>query len=261
MYGIILAGGLGTRLGSLTTVINKHLLPVYDSPMIFYPIRTLVSLGVTKLLIVVGGNSDSFIKLIGDGKQFGLSSAYYAYQDGEGGIADALKLGRNFVPEGSPFILCLGDNIFDDLNFDIQLALNNASSPIDSATIVLKEVSNPQRFGVATVGRNNIITEIEEKPENPKSNLAVTGLYIYPYEAFKVIETLKPSNRGELEITDLNNYFIKDYRIAWVKHEGTWLDCGTINSLYNSNTVMASKGRNKKDVKKFEKVMSIVNIS
>lgn len=198
MYGIILAGGLGTRLGSLTTVINKHLLPVYDSPMIFYPIKTLVSLGVTKLLIVVGGNSDSFIKLIGDGKQFGLSSVYYAYQDTESGIASALKLAKDFVPEFQSFVLCLGDNIFDDLNFNIEEGMDLATY-FGKASIILKEVSNPQRFGVATIDGNNI-TEIEEKPENPKSNLAVTGLYIYPHEAF-----------GYRNIKTLFSWRIRDY--------------------------------------------------
>ncbi|MBW2122381.1 MAG: NTP transferase domain-containing protein, partial [Deltaproteobacteria bacterium] len=201
MKGIILAGGLGTRLLPLTKVTNKHLLPVYDSPMIYYPLRTLINAGITDILIVTGGASaGDFLKLLGNGKDFGLRHINYTYQEGEGGIAAALRLAE-FFAAGEKICVILGDNIIEK---NIRHAVAAFERQKDGAQILLKEVPDPQRFGVPVFEGERVV-RIEEKPEHPKSKYAVTGIYMYDNTVFDIIKTLKPSKRGELEITDVNN--------------------------------------------------------
>jgi glucose-1-phosphate thymidylyltransferase len=223
MKGVILAGGLGTRLMPCTKVSNKHLLPVYDKPMIYYPLRTLVNAGLEDIMIVTGGNNPGdFLKLLGNGCEFGLKDISYTYQEGEGGIADALRLAGNFVDKDK-MVVMLGDNIIKD---DISNAVKDFEKQDRGARIFLKEVSNPERFGVAEIEGDRIIN-IEEKPKKPKSNYAVVGLYMYDSDVFKIIETLKPSNRGELEITDVNNEYIRRGTMTYSILEGWWSDAAT----------------------------------
>ncbi len=226
--GVVLAGGLGTRLQPLTRVTNKHLLPVYDQPMIFFPIQKLVQAEIKDILIVTGGNSaGDFLKLLGNGKDFGLKRLHYTYQEGEGGIAEALGLAEEFA-EGSRVVVILGDNIFED---DLTPYIKSYMQQKNGAKILLKPVPYPERFGVAEIQDNRIV-QIVEKPKNPKSNLAVTGIYMYDQEVFSVIKTLKPSERGELEITDVNNYYLRQNNLTYDILPGWWADAGTSFSAY-----------------------------
>ncbi len=241
MKGVILAGGLGTRLYPLTKVTNKHLLPVYDKPMIYYPIQTLIKAGIDDILIVTGGNNaGDFLKLLGNGKEFGLKHINYTYQEGEGGIAEALKLAE-FFASGEKICVVLGDNIIEK---SIRRAVKNFQKQKEGAKILLKEVPDPQRFGVPELKEDRII-RIEEKPKEPKSQYAVIGIYLYDQEVFNIAKTLKPSNRGELEITDVNNRYIEKGLMTWDILEGWWTDAGTFESLLHANQLVAQTGANK----------------
>lgn len=233
MKGVILAGGSGTRLGLLTRVTNKHLLNVWDRPMIFYPLQKLVDAGIKDILIVSGpGHAGHFVNLLGSGKEFGIRLSYEV-QDEAGGIAQALGLAEDFSDEG-PLAVILGDNIFED-NFSKQI-----QSFENGALIFLKEVSDPQRFGVAEVEGDKVIS-IEEKPKKPKSNYCTTGLYVYDNDVFSIIKTLKPSERGELEITDVNNAYIKKGKMKAHFVSGFWSDAGTFESLFRAAQLVKSK--------------------
>ena len=241
MRGVVLAGGLGTRLLPLTKVTNKHLLPVYDRPMIYYPIQALANAGIDEVMLVTGGNSaGDFLKLLGNGKSFGLKRLNYTYQEGEGGIADALRLAEHFV-DGEPVCVILGDNIIEG---NIARAADAFRTQQQGAKILLKEVKDPQRFGVPILEGDRVI-KIEEKPTNPRSSYAVTGIYFYDAHVFDIINTLKPSGRGELEITDVNNAYIAAGTLTWDILEGWWTDAGTIESLYLANQLVAKTGANK----------------
>ena len=241
MKGIVLAGGLGTRLHPLTKVTNKHLLPVYDRPMIYYPIQTLVNAGMRDILLVTGGNSaGDFLKLLGNGREFGLKHLDYTYQEGEGGIADALRLAEHFA-DGEPVCVVLGDNIIER---NIARAAQAFREQKIGAKILLKEVKDPQRFGVPVLDGNKVV-KIEEKPVQPRSPYAVTGIYFYDAHVFEIIKTLKPSGRGELEITDVNNAYIETGQLTWDVLDGWWTDAGTIESLLFANQLVAQTGANK----------------
>jgi glucose-1-phosphate thymidylyltransferase len=241
MKGVILAGGLGTRLYPLTKVTNKHLLPVYDKPMIYYPIQALINAGINDILIVTGGNNaGDFLKLLGNGKEFGLKHMNYTYQEGEGGIAEALRLAEFFASREKVCVV-LGDNIIEK---NIRNAVENFRRQKKGAKILLKEVPDPQRFGVAEL-RGERITRIEEKPKKPKSRYAVVGIYLFDPEVFNIIKTLKPSDRGELEITDVNNRYIEKRLMTWDILEGWWTDAGTFESLIRANQLVAKTGANK----------------
>ncbi|MGA2518576.1 MAG: sugar phosphate nucleotidyltransferase [Thermodesulfobacteriota bacterium] len=241
MKGIILAGGLGTRLYPLTKVTNKHLLPVYDKPMIYYPIQTLINAGIDDILIVTGGNNaGDFLKLLGNGKEFGLKHINYTYQEGEGGIAEALRLAEFFASR-EKICVVLGDNIIEK---NIRRAVENFQRQKEGAKILLKEVPDPQRFGVAEL-KGDRITRIEEKPKKPKSKYAVIGIYLFDQEVFNIIKTLKPSDRGELEITDVNNRYIEKRLMTWDILEGWWTDAGMFESLLRANQLVAETGANK----------------
>jgi glucose-1-phosphate thymidylyltransferase len=232
--GIILAGGTGSRLYPLTKITNKHLLPVYNKPMIFYPLETLKSMGINDICIVSGGEHiDDFVRLLGSGSEFEVKLTY-KIQDGSKGIAHALLQAEEFVKNDEKIAVILGDNIFEK----VEAPLNIFSD--DNAYIYLKEIENPERFGVAKLSNEGNVIEILEKPKNPPSKFAVTGLYIYPSDVFNFIKTLKPSQRGELEITDVNNWYIKQGRLKAVFIEGFWSDAGTFDSLLES-TLFASK--------------------
>ncbi|MCA9396647.1 MAG: NTP transferase domain-containing protein [Candidatus Omnitrophica bacterium] len=235
MVGVILAGGLGTRLMPLTKITNKHLLPVYDQPMIFYPIKSLVQAGIKDIVLVTGGaHSGSFVQLLGNGKEFGLSSLQYVYQDGEGGIADALRLTQR-VTRDSPIAVILGDNLFEK---SIAPHVQSFQKNPQGAQIVLKKVKDPNRFGVPSFDKKNNIIKITEKPKHPDSPYAVTGLYFYDSEVFKIISKLKPSRRGELEITDVNNAYLNRGQLKHGIISGWWSDCGTFKSLHNASTLI-----------------------
>jgi glucose-1-phosphate thymidylyltransferase len=241
MKGVILAGGLGTRLYPLTKVTNKHLLPVYDKPMIYYPIQTLINAGIDDILIVTGGNNaGDFLRLLGNGKEFGLRHINYTYQEGEGGIAEALRLAE-FFASGERICVVLGDNIIER---NIRIAVENFRGQKEGAKILLKEVPDPQRFGVAEV-KGDRIARIEEKPKEPKSPYAVIGIYLFDPWVFDIIKTLKPSARGELEITDVNNRYIEKEMMTWDILEGWWTDAGTFESLLHANQLVAQTGANK----------------
>jgi len=241
MKGVILAGGLGTRLYPLTKVTNKHLLPVYDKPMIYYPIQTLINAGIDDILIVTGGNNaGDFLKLLGNGKEFGLKHINYTYQEGEGGIAEALRLAEFFASE-EKICVVLGDNIIER---NIRKAVENFQKQKTGAKILLKEVPDPQRFGVAEL-KGDRIARIEEKPREPKSPYAVIGIYLFDQQVFDTIKTLKPSDRGELEITDVNNRYIEKGTMTWDILEGWWTDAGTFESLLRANQLVAQTGANK----------------
>lgn len=241
MKGVVLAGGLGTRLLPLTKVTNKHLLPVYDRPMIYYPIQTLVNAGIKEIMLVTGGTSaGDFLKLLGNGKEFGLQHLDYTYQEGEGGIADALKLAEYFA-EGEPICVVLGDNIIER---HIVRAAQTFRAQQAGAKILLKEVKNPQRFGVPVLEGTRVV-KIEEKPRQPRSPYAVTGIYFYDARVFDIVKTLKPSARGELEITDVNNAYIAAGQLTWDLLDGWWTDAGTIESLLLANQLVAQTGANK----------------
>lgn len=239
MKGIILAGGLGTRLRPLTKVTNKHLLPVYNKPMIYYPLQTLVEGGIKDIMIVTGGNhAGSFLQLLGNGKEFGLKDISYTYQEGEGGIAEALGLCEHFS-ENEKVIVILGDNIIED---SIKPYVDNFKQQNKGSRILLKEVTDPERFGVPTIDGDNI-TKITEKPKTPDSNYAVTGIYMYDAQVFDIIKTLKPSDRGELEITDVNNHYIETNQLQYDIMNGYWTDAGTFESLYRASELVKSKTR------------------
>jgi glucose-1-phosphate thymidylyltransferase len=240
MKGVILAGGLGTRLYPLTKVTNKHLLPVYDKPMIYFPIQTLINAGIDDILIVTGGNNaGDFLKLLGNGKEFGLKHINYTYQEGEGGIAQALSLAE-FFASGEEICVVLGDNIIEK---NIRRAVENFKRQRGGAKILLKEVPDPQRFGVPELNGDRIV-RIEEKPKRPRSQYAVIGIYLYDQEVFNVIKNLKPSDRGELEITDVNNRYIEKGLMTWDILEGWWTDAGTFESLLRANQLVAQTGAN-----------------
>ncbi len=240
MKGVILAGGLGTRLYPLTKVTNKHLLPVYDKPMIYYPIQTLMNAGIHDILIVTGGNNaGDFLKLLGNGKEFSLKHINYTYQEGEGGIAEALGLAE-FFASGERICVVLGDNIIEK---NIRKAAENFRRQKEGAKILLKEVPDPQRFGVPEL-RGDRIVRIEEKPKRPKSRYAVIGIYFFDEEVFDIIKTLKPSGRGELEITDVNNRYIEKGLMTWDILKGWWTDAGTFGSLLHANQLVAQTGAN-----------------
>jgi len=241
MKGVVLAGGTGSRLNPLTRVTNKHLLPIYDKPMVYYPIQTLVNAGVHEILLVTGGkNAGDFLRLLGNGRDFGLKHLNYTYQEGEGGIADALALAEHFA-DGDAICVILGDNIIET---NICQAVANFKKQKEGAKILLKEVTDAQRFGVAEV-RGDKVVGIEEKPKRPKSNYAVIGIYLYDYSVFTKIRRLKPSGRGELEITDVNNFYIEEGKLTYEILDGWWTDAGTFESLLRANTLVAETGANK----------------
>ncbi len=241
MKGVVLAGGLGTRLRPLTSVTNKHLLPVYDQPMIYYPIQTLVNAGITDIMVVTGGNSaGDFLRLLGNGKAFGLKHLNYAYQEGEGGIAEALSLVEHFAA-GQPVCVVLGDNIIEGNIGDAVRAYRHQGG---GAKIILKKVPDPQRFGVPKLEGRKVVC-IEEKPEIPQSDYAVIGIYMVDSEVYNIIRTLKPSGRGELEITDVNNAYIARGEMTWEELDGWWTDAGTFESLLHASQLVAKTGANK----------------
>ncbi len=237
LKGIILAGGLGKRLYPLTKVTNKHLLPVYGKPMIYYPIQTLVDAGIKDILVVTGGNNaGEFLRLLGNGKEFGLKHINYTYQEGEGGIAEALRLAEHFADKDG-IVVILGDNIIEN---SIRDCVNDFVKQKKGAKILLKEVEDPERFGVAELKGDKIVG-IEEKPKKPKSKYAVTGIYMYDNRVFEIIRSLKPSGRGELEITDVNNAYIKDGELTYSVLDGWWTDAGTFESLLRANNLVAKR--------------------
>ena len=240
MKGVILAGGLGSRLSPLTRITNKHLLPVYNRPMIYYPIQTLINAGIKDIMIVTGGNSaGDFLRLLGNGKEFGLKHLNYTYQEGEGGIADALSLVEHFADD-QPVCVVLGDNIIEG---NIGKAAADYRQQGKGAKILLKKVDDPERFGVPELAGRNVL-RIEEKPKEPKSDYAVVGIYFYDSTVFDVIRTLVPSGRGELEITDVNNHYINRGEMTWDELEGWWTDAGTFESLLRASNMVAQTGAN-----------------
>ena len=235
MKGVVLAGGKGSRLHPLTKITNKHLLPVYDKPMIYYPIQTLVDAGIRDILIVTGGgNAGDFLRLLANGKEFGLTHLNFTYQEGEGGIAEALSLAQHFA-EGERLCVVLGDNI---LERPIKDAVDAFRQQERGARILLKEVPDAERFGVAEMNGQKIIG-IEEKPSKPKSNYAVTGIYLYDETVWDKIKTLVPSGRGELEITDVNNAYIAEGGMEFSYLDGWWTDAGTFDSLLRACNLVA----------------------
>lgn len=242
MKGVILAGGLGTRLYPLTKVTNKHLLPVYNKPMIFYPIETLVNGGITEIMVVIGGpHSGHFMPILKNGEELGITHLEYAYQEDEGGIAQALSLAEDFVGNDNSLVI-LGDNTTDyNIKADVESFTGGAS-------VFLKEVPDPQRFGVPVFDSNDNskIIEIIEKPKDPPNNFAVTGLYIYDEKVFDFIKQTNPSDRGELEITDVNNHYAKSGGLTYKKLEGFWRDAGTFDTLFETNVYWAEKARKEK---------------
>jgi len=242
MKGIILAGGLGTRLHPLTRITNKHLLPVYDKPMIYYPIQMLVNAGINDIMLITGGsNSGDFLRLLGNGKEFGLKRLHYGYQEGEGGIADALKICEDFVGKDKMAVV-LGDNIIEK---NIKKFTGEFKRQKKGAKIILKTVDNPKEYGIAEINGGRI-TKIVEKPKDPKSDLAVIGIYFYPNDVFKIIRSLKPSKRGELEITDVNNAYLKKRQLTYNILEGWWQDAGeSKDALLETNMFVKSHGANK----------------
>jgi glucose-1-phosphate thymidylyltransferase len=238
--GVVLAGGLGTRLYPLTKVTNKHLLPVYDRPMVYYPIQTVVDAGVKDIMLVTGGNNaGDFLRLIGNGKEFDLDRISYAYQEGEGGIAAALALAEDFAENG-PIVVILGDNILEK---GIRDAVSEFRKQKDGARILLKKVSDPERFGVPLIEGDRIV-RIEEKPEKPASEYAVVGVYMYDNRVFDIIKTLKPSARDELEITDVNNAYIEQDKMTYSIVDGWWADAGTsFDGLLKANRLVAEESR------------------
>jgi glucose-1-phosphate thymidylyltransferase len=241
MKGVILAGGLGTRLYPLTKITNKHLLPVFDKPMVFYPIQCLVNAGITDIMIVTGGNfAGHFLQLLGNGNDFGLKDLHYTYQQGEGGIADALKLAEHFA-EGEKIVVVLGDNIIET---NIKKAADDFRRQERGAKILLKEVPDPERFGVATM-QGGKVQKIVEKPKQPESKLAVIGIYMYDAQVFEVCKTLKPSSRGELEITDVNNHYIAQGTMTAEVLQGWWTDAGTFDSLLRASNMVKQGGANR----------------
>jgi glucose-1-phosphate thymidylyltransferase len=245
MKGVILAGGLGTRLRPLTLVTNKHLLPVYDRPMIYYPITTLLNAGISDIMIVTGGeHAGDFLKLLKNGQDLGVRRLAYAYQEGEGGIADALKLARAFA-DGEKICVVLGDNIIEG---NIRRAAGDFFTQPSGAKVLLKEVPDPERFGAVRFegdGPPSPIAEVQEKPESPPSPYAVTGIYFYDNDVFSICDTLRPSGRGELEITDVNNAYLKRGDLSYEILDGWWTDAGTFESLLRAARMVAEGGANR----------------
>ncbi len=253
MKGVVLAGGTGSRLNPLTRVTNKHLLPVFDKPMVYYPIQTLVNAGIQEILLVTGGkNAGEFLRLLGNGRDFGLKHIHYTYQEGEGGIAEALGLAEHFA-DGEPVCVVLGDNIIEN---NVRHAVDNFTKQKHGAKILLKEVQDAQRFGVAEI-RGDRVVGIEEKPSNPRSNYAVIGIYLYDATVFQKIRRLKPSGRGELEITDVNNFYIEQGNLTYEILDGWWTDAGTFESLLRANNLVAETSANKlSDAEPAERALS-----
>ena len=240
MKGVILAGGLGTRLHPLTKITSKHLLPIYNKPMIYYPIETLINAGIHDILIVTGGNhAGEFLKLISNGKEFGLEHVNYAYQEGEGGIAEALSLARHFCGD-EKIAVVLGDNIIER---NIVQAVKDFEQQPTGGKILLKEVPDPQRFGVAELDGDKVV-RIVEKPKKFISNFAVIGIYFYDSRVFDIIADLAPSDRGELEITDVNNDYLSRGELTYSILDGWWTDAGTFDSLLRANRLVAETGAN-----------------
>ncbi len=255
MKGVILAGGLGTRLRPLTLVTNKHLLPVYDRPMIYYPIECLVNAGIDEILIVTGGeHAGDFLKLLKNGKQLGVRHLEYAYQEGEGGIADALKLAEDFA-DGSKICVILGDNILEG---NIRRTAGEFFTQTSGARINLKKVDDPERFGVVRFDNDDPLTgrvvEVIEKPANPPSDMAITGIYFFDADVFDMCNQLSPSDRGELEITDVLKYYLDRGDLTHGIVEGWWTDAGTFESLVRATNLVAEGGANHKDFKPAETV-------
>ena len=243
MRGVILAGGLGTRLRPLTLVTNKHLLPVYDRPMIYYPIECLTNAGINEVMIVTGGeHAGDFLKLLRNGKHLGLRHLEYAYQEGEGGIAEALKLAEEFA-DGDKVCVVLGDNLIEK---NIRRAAGDFFTQKSGAKILLKEVPDAQRFGVVRMDGGRV-AGIVEKPKDPPSNLAVTGIYFYDSSVFDICRDLRPSDRGELEITDVNNAYLSRGDLTHEILEGWWTDAGTFESLHRASCYVAESGANHVD--------------
>jgi glucose-1-phosphate thymidylyltransferase len=241
MKGVVLAGGSGSRLHPLTRVTNKHLLPVHNLPMIFYPVQTLVNAGISEILVVTGGqNAGDFLRLLSNGKDFGLKHIDYTYQEGEGGIADALRLAEHFADE-QELCVVLGDNIIEG---NICEAVGQFDRQPRGAHIILKEVEDPERFGCPEIVNDRIL-RIEEKPNQPKSRYAVTGIYFYDATVFEKIRRLRPSRRGELEITDINNMYLGEGTLTFSILEGWWTDAGTFESLRRATNLIAETGANK----------------
>jgi glucose-1-phosphate thymidylyltransferase len=241
LKGVILAGGTGSRLFPLTKVTNKHLLPIYDKPMIYYPIQTLVNAGITDILLVTGGkNAGEFLRLLGNGKEFGLKHMNYTYQEREGGIAEALGLAEHFAG-GEPVCVVLGDNLIE---YNICQAAQAFRNQDKGAKVILKKVPDAQRFGVAEL-RGHRVVNIEEKPGAPKSDYAVIGIYFYDSSVFEKIRRLRPSGRGELEITDVNNFYIEEGTLTYEVLDGWWTDAGTFESLLRANNFVVQTGANK----------------
>lgn len=239
MKGIILAGGLGKRLNPLTKITNKHLLPVYNKPMVYYPLQILINAGIKDILIVTGGNNaGDFLRLLGNGTEFGLKHLNYTYQHGEGGIAEALKLAEHFS-DNDKIVVILGDNIIEG---DIKTHVQEFAKQKEGAKIILKKVPDPQRFGVPVFKKGKII-RVEEKPAKPKSQYAVTGIYMYDSTVFEIIKKLKPSRRGELEITDVNNAYLKKGNLTYNVLKGWWTDAGTFESLYNASKLVRKNAK------------------
>jgi glucose-1-phosphate thymidylyltransferase len=240
MKGVVLAGGLGSRLYPLTKITNKHLLPIYDQPMIYYPIQMLVDAGITDIMVVTGGNSaGDFLRLIGNGKEFGLPRIHYTYQEGEGGIAEALGLTQDFV-DNDKVVVVLGDNILEK---GIAEGVKAFANQPHGARIYLKQVAHPWEYGIACIEGNRVV-RIIEKPKEPPSDLAVIGVYMYPSNVFDIVATLEPSARGELEITDVNNAYIERGQMEYELLDGWWLDAGEDHeALLKANlTVARQKG-------------------
>lgn len=237
LKGVVLCGGLGKRLEPLTRITNKHLLPVYNRPMVFYPIYTLVEAGIKDIMIVTGGNNaGDFLRLIGNGSEFGLRHINYTYQRGEGGIAEALGLCEHFV-DRSKVVVILGDNI---IGGSLKRYVERFRSQENGARVLVKKVDDPGRFGVAEI-KNGRIISIEEKPKHPRSDLIVTGFYMYDHKVFEIIKTLKPSGRGELEITDVNNAYLSRGELYYDCLDCWWTDCGLPETLYRATTLMRKK--------------------
>lgn len=242
MKGVVLAGGLGSRLFPLTKITNKHLLPVYDKPMIYYPIMTLVEAGITDIMVVTGGgHAGNFLQLLGNGHEFGLKGINYAYQKNEGGIAEALGLAEYFAG-GDKIVVMLGDNIIEKC---IRKEVEAFEAQDKGGRILVKEVEDPTRFGVVDFDGDKIIS-IEEKPKNPRTSYAVTGIYMYDSQVFDLIKSLEPSNRGELEITDVNNMYISQGQLAYSTLDGWWTDAGTFDSLLKAGQLVAERENAKK---------------
>jgi glucose-1-phosphate thymidylyltransferase len=244
MKGVVLAGGTGSRLSPITRVTNKHLLPIYDRPMVYYPIQTLVNADITEILLVTGGkNAGDFLRLLGNGRDFGLKHVNYTYQEGEGGIAEALGLAEHFA-DNEPICVILGDNVIEN---NICDAVENFKKQKQGAKVLLKKVSDAERFGVAEI-RGSQVVGIEEKPKAPKSNYAVIGIYLYDATVFQKIHRLKPSGRGELEITDVNNFYVQEGTLTYEVLDGWWTDAGTFDSLLRASNLVAKTGANKMTV-------------